>query len=221
MRILLAEDDAQLGDALRMGLRLSGFQVDWVRDGVAAVHEMVATPYKALVLDIGLPRQNGLQVLTQLREKKNACPVMMLTAQDAPADIAAALDLGADDYVVKPVDLEVLAARLRALIRRASGKASPTLVLGPVRLDPASRRVWLDTELLTLSGKEFEILQALMMADGRILTREALSRHLYQWGEEVDSNTVEVHIHHLRRKLGARGKQLVATVRGIGYQIRV
>lgn len=220
MRILLAEDDAQLGDALRMGLRLAGYQVDWVRDGVATVHEMAATPYKALVLDIGLPRLNGLQVLTQVREKKNLCPVMMLTAQDAPADIACALDLGADDYVVKPVDLDVLAARLRALIRRASGKANPSLLAGPLRLDPASRSVWLDDILLAVPGKEFEILQALMLADGRILTREALSHHLYQWGEEVDSNTVEVHIHHLRRKLGPRGKQLIATVRGIGYQIR-
>ena len=220
MRILLAEDDPQLGDALRAGLRLSGFQVDWVRDGVAASHELKSTPYAAVVLDIGLPRQDGWQVLTQLREQGNPCPVLMLTARDAPSDITMALDFGADDYVVKPVDLEVLAARLRALIRRASGFASAALVVGPLRLDPASRHVTLNGQLLPISGKEFEVLQALMLADGRILTREALSRHLYQWGEDVDSNTVEVHIHHLRKKLGPQGKELVATVRGIGYQIK-
>lgn len=220
MRILLAEDDPQLGDALRAGLRLSGFQVDWVRDGVAACHEMAATPYTALVLDIGLPRQDGWQVLSQLRGAKNPCPVLMLTARDAPSDITTALDLGADDYVVKPVDLEVLAARLRALIRRASGKSSPDLVAGPLRVDMGTRQVWLHDQLLAIVGKEFEILLALMLADGRILTREALSRHLYQWGEEVDSNTVEVHIHHLRKKLGVQGKELIATVRGIGYQIK-
>jgi two-component system OmpR family response regulator/two-component system response regulator QseB len=220
MRILLAEDDPELGDALRAGLRLSGFQVDWVRDGVAAAHELKATPYAAAVLDIGLPRQDGWNVLTQLREQENPCPVLMLTARDAPADMTTALDLGADDYVVKPVDLEVLAARLRALIRRASGFSNASMVVGPLRLDPASRQVTLQGQHVSIVGKEFEILQALMLADGRILTREALSRHLYQWGEDVDSNTVEVHIHHLRRKLGPQGKQLVATVRGIGYQIR-
>jgi DNA-binding response OmpR family regulator len=220
MRILLAEDDLALGDALKVGLRLSGFQVDWVQDGVAAHRECRASDYAAIVLDIGLPRQDGLGVLSEIRALKILTPVLMLTARDAPEDIAKALDSGADDYVVKPVDIQVLAARLRALVRRASGLADEALQVGALRLHTASRVVSLGEVNVPVNGKEFEILQALMLAGGRILSRETLARQLYAWGEEVDSNAVEVHVHHLRKKLGDQGRSYLATVRGVGYQIK-
>jgi two-component system, OmpR family, response regulator QseB len=220
MRILLAEDNLSLGDALRAGLRLTGFQVDWVQDGVAASRECKANAYAAMVLDIGLPRQDGLAVLAEIRALKILTPVLMLTARDAPEDIAKALDGGADDYVVKPVDIQVLAARLRALVRRASGLADEALQVGELRLHTASRMVSMGNVNVAVNGKEFEILQALMLAGGRILSRESLARHIYAWGEEVDSNAVEVHVHHLRKKLGEKGRAYLATVRGVGYQIK-
>ena len=214
MRILLAEDDTLLGDGLRAGLRQRGFLVDWVRDGEAAERELRAEPYAAAVLDLGLPLKDGLDVLAAVRRAGVTLPVLVLTARDAVPDRIRGLDLGADDYVVKPVDLDELAARLRALVRRAHGQPQETLSAQGVTLDPAARSVTQAGAPVALSGREFDLLHALMLNAGRVLSREQLEQHLYSWGQEVESNAVEVHVHHLRRKLGAG---LVQTVRGIGY----
>jgi len=214
MRILLAEDDNLLGDGLRAGLRQLGFQVDWVRDGEAAERELRAQPYAAAVLDLGLPRRDGLEVLAAARQAGVTCPVLVLTARDAVPDRIRGLDLGADDYVIKPVDLHELAARLRALVRRAHGQPQERLTAQQVVLDPAAREVLLEGAPVALSAREFDLLHALMLNAGRVLSREQLEQHLYSWGQEVDSNAVEVHVHHLRRKLGAG---LIQTVRGVGY----
>ncbi|MCP5286853.1 MAG: response regulator [Burkholderiaceae bacterium] len=214
MRILLAEDDPLLGDALRAGLRQAGCQVDWVRDGEAAERELRAEPYAAAVLDLGLPRRDGLDVLAAVRRAGVRLPVLVLTARDAVPDRIRGLDLGADDYVLKPVDLDELAARLRALVRRAHGQADARLQAGGVVLDPATRQVSLDGAPVSLSTREFDLLQALMLDAGRLLSREQLEQRLYGWGTEVESNAVEVHVHHLRRKLGPT---LIQTVRGVGY----
>ena len=214
MRILLAEDDVMLGDGLRAGLRQQGFQVDWVRDGVAAERELAAGDYNAGVLDLGLPLKDGLDVLQALRARKITTPVLVLTARDAVPDRIRGLDLGADDYVVKPVDLHELGARLRSLVRRSFGQAQATLQCNDVVLEPATRQVSVDGETISLSTREYDLLHALMLGAGRILSREQLEQQLYSWGYEVDSNAIEVHIHHLRRKLG---QAAIQTVRGVGY----
>jgi DNA-binding response OmpR family regulator len=216
MRILLAEDDPLLGDGLRAGLRQLGFQVDWVRDGNAAERELRAQPYGAAVLDLGLPQKDGMEVLAAVRAAGVHLPVLVLTARDAVPDRIRGLDLGADDYVVKPVDLHELAARLRALVRRAHGQPQECLTAQDVVLDPAAHTVRKGGELVTLSAREFDLLHALMLNPGRVLSREQLEQRVYGWGQEVESNAVEVHVHHLRRKLGA---SLVQTVRGIGYML--
>lgn len=214
MRVLLAEDDTLLGDGLRAGLRQLGFQVDWVRDGEAAERELRAEPYAAAVLDLGLPRLDGLDVLARVRTAGINVPVLVLTARDAVPDRIRGLDQGADDYIVKPIDLHELAARLRALVRRAHGQPQDKLRLHDLVLDPAARSVQLGTATVALSVREFDLLHALLLAAGRVLTREQLEQQLYAWGQEVESNTVEVHVHHLRRKLRP---DLIHTVRGVGY----
>ena len=216
MRILLAEDDSLLGDGLRAGLRQLGFQVDWVRDGEAAERELRAQPYTAAVLDLGLPRKDGLAVLASIRRAQIITPVLILTARDTVPDRILGLDTGADDYVVKPVDLNELAARLRALVRRAHGQPQECLTAQQVVLDPSSRTVRQAGVPVTLSNREFELLQAFMLSAGRVLSREQLEQQLYSWGQEVDSNAIEVHIHNLRRKLGTN---LIHTVRGVGYML--
>lgn len=216
MRILLAEDDEMLGDGLRAGLRQLGFQVDWVRDGVAAERELASGDYAAAVLDLGLPLKDGLDVLQALRERKISTPVLVLTARDAVPDRIRGLDLGADDYVVKPVDLHELGARLRSLVRRSHGQINDTLRCGTVLLDPSARQVSLEGEAVALSTREFDLLHALMLNAGRVMSREQLEQKLYSWGYEVDSNAIEVHIHHLRRKLHP---DLIQTVRGVGYTV--
>ena len=216
MRILLAEDDPMLGDGLRAGLRQQGFQVDWVRDGLAAEREVASGEFAAAVLDLGLPLQDGLNVLQALRARKITTPVLVLTARDAVPDRIRGLNLGADDYVVKPVDLHELGARLRALVRRSSGQSQDVLRCGDVVLEPSARQGRLVGELVALSTREFDLLHALMLHAGRVLSREQLEQQLYSWGYEVDSNAIEVHIHHLRRKLGP---DLIQTVRGIGYTV--
>ena len=217
MRILLAEDDSLLGDGLRAGLRQLGFQVDWVRDGEAAERELRAQSYAAAVLDLGLPRKDGLDVLAAVRGAGILTPVLVLTARDAVPDRIRGLDLGADDYVVKPVDLHELAARLRALVRRAHGQPQECLTAQDVVLDPAARSVRQAGEPVMLSTREFDLLQAFMLSADRVLSREQLEQQLYSWGQEVESNAVEVHIHNLRRKLGAA---LIHTVRGVGYMLQ-
>jgi len=214
MRILLAEDDLLLGDGLRAGLQQLGFQVDWVRDGEAAERELRAEPYAAAVLDLGLPLLDGMDVLASVRRSGVTLPVLVLTARDAVAERIRGLDLGADDYVLKPVDLHELAARLRALVRRAHGQPQEDLRVRDLVLDPAAHAVSRAGELVTLSTREFDLLHVLMLNAGRVLSREQLEQHLYSWGREVDSNAIEVHIHHLRRKLGVA---TIQTVRGVGY----
>ena len=217
MRILLAEDDSLLGDGLRAGLRQLGFLVDWVRDGEAAERELRAQAYEAAVLDLGLPRKDGLNVLADIRRSGILTPVLVLTARDAVPDRIRGLDGGADDYVVKPVDLHELAARLRALVRRAHGQPQECLSAQDVVLDPASRSVRQAGEPVTLSTREFDLLQAFMLGADRVLSREQLEQQLYSWGQEVESNAIEVHIHNLRRKLGPA---LIHTVRGVGYMLQ-
>ncbi len=216
MRILLAEDDAILGDGLREGLRQQGFQVDWVRDGLAAERELCSGDYQAAVLDLGLPLKDGLDVLQAMRSLKNATPLLVLTARDAVSDRIKGLDLGADDYVLKPVDLHELGARLRALVRRANGQVQELLTCGAIQMNPASREVTFEGQAVTLSTREYDLLHALMLAVGRIMSREQLEQQLYSWGHEVESNAIEVHIHHLRKKLKP---ELIQTVRGIGYTL--
>jgi len=216
MRILLAEDDPLLGDGLRAGLRQQGFLVDWVRDGEAAERELRAQPYAAAVLDLGLPLKDGLDVLASARRAGVVLPVLVLTARDAVPDRVRGLDVGADDYVVKPVDLNELASRLRALVRRAHGQPKECLTAQDVMLDPGARSVRRAGVAVPLSVREFDLLHALMLNYGRVLSREQLERHLYSWGQEVESNAIEVHIHYLRRKLGTG---LIQTVRGVGYML--
>jgi len=214
MRILLVEDDLLLGDALQVGLRQAGHAVDWIRDGVGADTALATGDYAAAVLDLGLPRMDGLEVLRRLRAKKKALPVLILTARDTVDDRIRGLDAGADDYLVKPFDMGELTARLRALMRRAGGQPSPLLTAAGISLDPATRRVEYKGGEVELSAKEYALLHALMQQPGRALSRAQLEQHLYAWGDEIGSNAVEVYIHHLRRKLGA---DAIRTLRGIGY----
>lgn len=216
MRILLAEDDLLLGDGLRAGLRQLGFQVDWVRDGEAAERELATQAYAAAVLDLGLPRKDGLDVLSAIRRAGVSTPVLVLTARDAVPDRIRGLDGGADDYVVKPVDLNELAARVRALVRRSHGQPEETLTAQDIVLDPAPRSVRKAGQPVMLSSREFDLLQVFMLNADRVLSRDQLEQHLYSWGQEVESNAVEVHIHNLRLKLGA---EVIKTVRGVGYTI--
>ena len=216
MRILLAEDDPLLGDGLRSGLRQLGFAVDWVRDGDAAESELRSGAYAAAVLDLGLPRRDGFDVLAGVRQAGVRVPILVLTARDAVPERIRGLDLGADDYVVKPVDLHELAARLRALVRRAHGQPAEVLKVQDLELDPAARTVRKAGVPVPLASREFDLLHALMLNAGRVLTREQIEQHLYSWGREVGSNAIEVHVHHLRRKLGG---DRIHTVRGVGYTV--
>lgn len=216
MRVLLVEDDRLLGDGLQAGLADAGHAVDWVRDGEAAIAALGTESFAAVVLDLGLPKRDGLSVLEWLRGRGDNTPVLVLTARDGPGDRVKGLDFGADDYVVKPFDLDEVAARLRALVRRAHGRARPLVQHGGLVLDPAARSVTLDEAPVVLTGREFELLQLLLDNAGRVLTRRALEEQLYNWEEAVESNALEVHVHHLRRKLGT---DLIRTVRGVGYMV--
>lgn len=216
MRVLIVEDDTLLGDALAAGLKQRGFQADWVQDGRDAQAAIRAEPFAAVVLDLGLPGVSGIELLRGERARGNKVPVLVLTARDAVHDRIAGLDSGADDYVVKPTDLDELAARLRALVRRSKGEPAPVLHIGRVVLDPAARAVSLGGQVIDLAPREFALLQELMLNAGRVLSREQLEERIYRWGDEVESNAVEVHVHHLRRKLGP---QVVKTIRGVGYMM--
>lgn len=216
MHILLVEDDELLGDGLAAGLRHCGFQVDWLQDGVAARAALASTDYAALVLDLGLPDLDGMAVLRALRAENNAIPVLILTARDAVWDKVGGLDAGADDYLVKPADLDELAARLRALIRRGAGRAVPVLRCGEIELDAASRRVRHAGEPVELSTREYDILEMLMRHAGKAVSRVQIESELYGRDGGEGSNAVEVHIHHLRRKLGT---DFIRTVRGAGYLV--
>ncbi|MEZ5614186.1 MAG: response regulator transcription factor [Rhodocyclaceae bacterium] len=216
MKVLLVEDDRLLGDGIRAGLMQAGFAVDWTQDGRAAESALTAEAYDAVVLDLGLPRLSGMEVLARARAARNAVPVLILTARDTVPDRIAGLDAGADDYLVKPFDLGELQARLRALIRRAGHQAEPVLEHGALRLDPAARSVSWQGRPVDLSAREFAVLHALLLGAGRVLSKAQLEEKLYGWGEEIESNAVEVFVHHLRRKLAP---ELIRTVRGVGYMI--
>jgi|ERR1035437_8434727 two-component system, OmpR family, response regulator QseB len=216
MRLLLVEDDSMIGDSVRQGLRQDGFTVDWVRDGLGAELALHNEVYDLLVLDLGLPKKDGLDVLKTLRHRGNRIPVLILTARDTVADRVKGLDAGADDYLVKPFDLDELAARIRALLRRQSGRAEPAIQFGDLRLNPATHEVTFQGKPLSLSAREFSLLEVFLDRPGMVLSREQLEEKLYGWGEEVESNTVEVYIHALRRKLG---QEFIKNVRGVGYMV--
>lgn len=216
MRILLAEDDTMIGESVRKGLRQDGFAVDWVQDGRMAEAALAGAPYDLLLLDLGLPKLAGLELLRLMRGAGNRIPVLILTARDAVPDRVAGLDAGADDYLIKPFDLEELAARIRALSRRQAGRAEPQIRHGKLRLDPSTHEVWLDGQPVNLSAREFALLRAFLDRPGAVFSRAQLEEKLYGWEQEVESNTVEVYIHALRKKLGA---ELIKNVRGVGYMV--
>lgn len=216
MRLLLVEDDAMIGEAIREGLRREGFTVDWVYDGESASQVLRTEAFDLLLLDLGLPRKGGLEVLTAARAHGHELPVLIITARDAVTDRVQGLDAGADDYLVKPFDLDELAARIRALLRRKSGRTAPAIEHRGVILNPATHSVTRDGREVALSPKEFALLQLLMERPGTILSRARIEERLYGWGEEIESNAVEVHIHGLRRKLGA---DYILNVRGVGYRV--
>ncbi len=216
MRILLVEDDPQLGDGLTIGLRQAGFAVDWLKDGNSADQALQSETFDFVVLDLGLPRLSGMEVLTRARSRGQHMPILILTARDATGEKVAGLDAGADDYLVKPIDLDELTARIRALTRRSAGRAEPLLIHGEFTLDPAAHTLTQAGLVVELSSREFSLLQMLLENAGRVLTRTQLEQSIYGWRDEPDSNALEVHIHHLRKKLGS---DLIRTLRGVGYTI--
>ena len=216
MKLLLAEDDAMLGTSMEKALTQAGLTVDWVRNGQHALNALQEQTYDVVLLDIGLPEVDGMQVLQHMRQRRQATPVLMVTARDAIRDRVAGLNQGADDYLTKPFDLDELVARIHALARRQPGQANPTLKMGRLSLNPIEREVRLGDKLLSLSQREFDLLQALMQKPGTVLSVEQLESKLYGWGEEISSNAIEVHLHHLRRKLG---EPWIRNVRGVGYKL--
>ena len=216
MRILLIEDDAMIGKAIRQGLSQSGFTVDWVSDGRAAELSLANGVYDLAILDLGLPKKDGMAILTTLRGLGNSMPVLIASARDTVRDRIAGLEAGADDYVLKPFDLNELIARVRALLRRQTGSAATVLRLGDLSLDPVRKVVTLGARVVNVSARELAILEALMRRPGAVLSRAKLEDSVYGWGEEVGSNAIEVHLHNLRRKLGS---QRIRNVRGVGYRV--
>lgn len=216
MRVLLIEDDPDLGAGIRSSLREEGYTLDWLKDGESAVHALREEGFDLVVLDLGLPRLDGIQVLRQSRANGLTTPVLILTARDDTEDRVAGLDAGADDYLVKPFDIKELKARLRALLRRRNGPSQLQLEGGGILLDPATRRVTFDGQPINLTPREYQLLHELLANPGKIFSRDRLMGLLYGWDEGVESNTLEVHIYNLRKKLRA---DLIRTVRGIGYRL--
>lgn len=216
MRLLLVEDDEILGEGLVAGLKMEGYAVDWFTTGKLAEEALKNNLYELIVLDLGLPDVDGMELLREMRARKDETPVMVLTARDTISDRVAGLDSGADDFVIKPFDLTEVCARLRALARRQEGRSTPTIVYKGLVLDPAAHIVTYNDERVDLSQKEFEILSFLMANIGRVVSRARLEESLYSWDSDIESNTVEVHIHYLRKKLDPA---LIRTVRGVGYII--
>ena len=216
MRLLLVEDDDLLGDAVKTGLIQFGYVVDWLKDGESARAAIKSESFEAIILDLGLPKLSGLGFLQSIRNDGNSTPVIILTARESIEDRVKGLDSGADDYLVKPFDLNELSARVRALIRRSTGRADATLHYRNLTLDPAAHAVYVDEVLVNVPRREFALLQKLLENSGQVLSREQLMQSLYGWDEEVDSNALEVHIHNLRKKLNAN---YIRTIRGVGYMI--
>ena len=216
MRLLLVEDDTMIGTSMQQALQREGFAVDWTQDGVAAELATAAQHYDLILLDLSLPRRDGIDLLKRWRQVPLTVPVLVVTARDTVAARVQGLDSGADDYLVKPFDLDELLARVRALLRRSTGRADPEIRIGALRLNPVTHEAWLQETRVPLSGREFELLHILVAEPGKPFSRAALEERLYGWGEEVESNAVEVHIHALRRKLGS---EWVRNVRGVGYLV--
>jgi two-component system, OmpR family, response regulator QseB len=216
MRLLLVEDDTMIGESVLDLLRDEGYAVDWVKDGNIALSVLENQQYDLILLDLGLPKCDGLTVLKILRDRKNRTPVLIATARDAIAQRIEGLDTGADDYIVKPYDLGELLARIRALIRRAAGRAEPIYEHAGVSIDPATRELRVDGQPLVVSAREWAILELLLARPGVVLSRKQLEERLYSWKDSVNSNAIEVHIHSLRKKIGA---ELIQNVRGVGYMI--
>lgn len=216
MRVLIVEDDLTIGDGLYNGLKHEGYAVDWLKDGASADHALRTEQFDIIVLDLGLPGMPGLRILDNLRLRKNLTPVLVLTARDDINDRINGLDMGADDYMIKPFDLYEVIARLRALQRRSVERASTVIKYGNIEIDPASHTILHDGTLMNLPRREFALLLKLVENQGKALTREQLTQSLYNWLEEVDSNALEVHIHNLRKKFGS---DLIKTIRGIGYMV--
>ena len=216
MRVLLVEDDPMIGEAMQKGLKQAGFAVDWMQDGVRAEALLAEKVHHVIVLDLGLPGRGGLELLKNLRAAENQVPVIVVTARDGVDDRVGGLNLGADDYMVKPFDLDELIARVRALLRRHAGSGNPIMVCGDLTLDPMRKAVSYKGDAVDLSGKELAILEALMRRPGAVLSRKALEEAIYGSGDEIGSNAVEVHLHHLRKKLGA---DLIRNIRGVGYWV--
>jgi two-component system OmpR family response regulator/two-component system response regulator QseB len=216
MRLLLVEDDPMIGESIEEGLRIENHAVDWVRDGRSAELGLDTQVYDLVLLDLGLPNKPGLDVLARYRRHGGQAPVLIITARDATADRVKGLDTGADDYLVKPFDLDELFARIRALLRRRCGRAQPDIVHRGLTLNPATHEVKLAGVALHLSAREFAVLHALMDPPGRVVSKAQLEEKLYGWNEEVESNTVDVYIHHLRKKLGA---EFIRNIRGVGYKV--
>ncbi|OQR36508.1 DNA-binding response regulator [Pseudomonas sp. Bc-h] len=216
MRLLLIEDDVALGEGIHQALSREGYTVDWVKDGGSGLHALLSEEFDLAILDLGLPKLDGLSVLRRLRETGSSLPVLVLTARDATEDRIAGLDAGADDYLIKPFDLNELKARLRALLRRSAGRAQVAIEHAGIRLDPATQQVSYNASPVSLTPKEYQLLHELLSPPGRVMTRERLIQLLYGWNEEAESNTLEVHIHHLRKKFSS---ELIRTVRGVGYLV--
>ena len=216
MRVLLVEDDRMIGDAVSQSLKDASYAVDWVRDGQAALDTLAAQVYDVVLLDLGLPKKDGMEVLRGIRTKNNLVPVLVITARDTLDDRIRGLDSGADDYILKPFEIAELLARMRAVVRRKGGVAGPVLTNGTIALDPATREVELSGVAVALSGREFSLLMALMVRPGAILSRSDLEDRIYGWNEEVDSNAVEFIIHALRKKLGT---EVIKNVRGMGWMV--
>lgn len=216
MRLLLVEDDHMVGNSICTALRIAGFVVDWVRDGRAADLALAHKTHSLLLLDLGLPGKAGMQVLESLRAAGNLIPTLIVTACDAVADRVKALNGGADDYLIKPFDLDELVARIRALLRRQAGRGRTLLTQGELSLDPISHEVSYRGKKISLSAREYAVLHVLMQESGAVLSRAQIEEQLYGWGEEIESNAVEVYIHNLRRKLGA---DVIVNLRGVGYMI--
>ncbi|MEG2140814.1 MAG: response regulator transcription factor [Bilophila sp.] len=216
MRVLLVEDDRMIGEAVVQSLKDATYAVDWVRDGETALTTLEAQVYELILLDLGLPKKDGFEVLRTLRSRNNPTPLLVLTARDAVEDRIRGLDLGADDYLVKPFEMGELLARMRAITRRKSGVAGPLLSNGSLSLNPVTREVTQNDTCLRLSGREFSLLQALLVRPGAILSRTELEDRIYGWNEEVESNAVEFLIHSLRKKLGSTA---IKNVRGMGWMV--
>ncbi len=218
MRILLVEDDVLLGEGVSDGLKQFKFTVDWVQDGISA-SQVLATgkdKFDTIVLDLEIPKKPGFEVLRELRRREDKTPVLILTANELIESRVFGLDLGADDYMIKPFDLNELCARIRALVRRAADRATPTISYKNIKIDPASHKVYFNDAEIVISRREFALLVKLLETPGRVISRETLMQTLYGWGDDIDSNALEVHIHNLRKKFGS---DLVRTIRGVGYMV--